>query len=144
MLLHIGFAAKYSAVNGIKRQNKDSGNIERQKRLRLQPEGLSRYGPTLLNQGLIEQVLVDYLDSTECVRVEWRQQAEALSIDPSPDADGDGKQFPVTVGVRSLDEGMSSVGFSPDLLSTNQIIWELSMRNTLLPVMVRIAGRGSR
>lgn len=111
----------------------------------MQPDDLSRHAQTLLNQGLIEQVLIDHLNSEGRVHVEWEKRAETLSIDEFPDSDDDDK-FPVAVGVRRLGEnGLFVSAARPGLLSrpqtANQTTWKQSAPDTSLHVMAHIAGR---
>lgn len=54
----------------------------------------------MLNQGVVEQTLIDYLDEKQRVRVEWRKRAESLHIANA--SDNDAKEFPVIVGVKRL------------------------------------------
>ncbi|EAW19726.1 putative FAD monooxygenase [Aspergillus fischeri NRRL 181] len=77
--------------------NKDTGKIERRKRLRSQSDSLSQYGQMLFNQGGIEQILLDYLSKTDRIAVEWNTRAETLTVSPG-NSDGD-DDFPVAVGV---------------------------------------------
>ncbi|KAF7159443.1 hypothetical protein CNMCM6106_006716 [Aspergillus hiratsukae] len=77
--------------------HKDTGKIERQKRLRSQPGSLSQFGQMLFNQGGIEQILLDYLSKMDRITVEWNTRAEKLSVCPQ-NMEGD-DDFPVAVGV---------------------------------------------
>lgn len=82
--------------------NKKSGNIQREKRTSLQPENLSRFGQVLLNQGLIEDVLIQYINAIGRVKVEWQKRAETL------DMSSNDSEYPVTVKVKDLaDSSMS-------------------------------------
>lgn len=56
----------------------------------------------MLNQGVVEQTLIDYLDEKQRARVEWRKKAESLHIANA--ADSAAKEFPVIVGVKRLKE----------------------------------------
>lgn len=62
-----------------------------------QPEDRSRYRQTYLNQGLVEQALLDHLNSTKAVQVEWK--AEAKSIETFSEIDSSVMDFPVTVEI---------------------------------------------
>lgn len=64
------------------RQDRDgeNGQLQREKRLETQPEGLSRFSQYLLNQGVMEQVMIDYLNERG-VRIEWSTRAESLDMD---------------------------------------------------------------
>ncbi|RJE19593.1 hypothetical protein PHISCL_08063, partial [Aspergillus sclerotialis] len=99
-------------------QNNQTGNLERKKRLQLQPDNISRYKQTLLNQGLIEQTLIDYVNSIGRVCVERRRRAEKLEI-ASEDADHD---FPVAVGVRNIDENGIPYPGSPEVIHARYLI----------------------
>ncbi|KAJ5577620.1 uncharacterized protein N7459_006584 [Penicillium hispanicum] len=78
--------------------NSKTGAIERVKRYETRPEQRSRFGQILLNQGVIEQVLNDYLHSKAAVTVEWDKEAETLQF--STATDDDAQRFPVTVVVK--------------------------------------------
>lgn len=56
----------------------------------------------MLNQGVVEQALIDYLNEKQHARVEWHKRAESLYIANA--ADNDEKEFPVIVGVKGLEE----------------------------------------
>ncbi|KAL3473832.1 FAD binding domain-containing protein [Aspergillus californicus] len=75
--------------------NKDSDRLECQQRMRSQPEGLSRFGQMLLNQGEIEQILIDYLDANGTVTVERQKRAEKIFF-------MDNETHPVAVETKSL------------------------------------------
>ncbi|RHZ44844.1 putative FAD monooxygenase [Aspergillus thermomutatus] len=77
--------------------NKDTGQVERRKRLRSQPGNLSQFGQMLFNQGGIEQILLDYLSQEGRIAVEWNTRAETLSIGPENILGND--DFPLAVGV---------------------------------------------
>lgn len=55
----------------------------------------------LLNQGTVEEVIIEYLNEKQHVRVEWHRRAECLQITTE-------KDFPVIVGVRRLGEDGTS------------------------------------
>lgn len=68
----------------------------------MQPENLSRFGQVLLNQGLIEDVLLRYINEIGRVKVEWNKKAETLDLSPN------GSEYPVTVKVKDVaDSSMS-------------------------------------
>ncbi|KAL6233624.1 hypothetical protein BDW75DRAFT_184867 [Aspergillus navahoensis] len=58
--------------------DKETSRLECQQRARSQPEGLSRFGQMLLNQGEVEQVLIDYIDSKGRVKIERQKLAEKV------------------------------------------------------------------
>jgi phenol 2-monooxygenase len=84
-------------VDALQGPNKDTGKIERQKRLRSQPGSLSQFGQMLFNQGGIEKILLDYLSKMDRITVEWNSRAEKLSVCPQNLEDDD--DFPVAVGI---------------------------------------------
>ncbi|KAJ5243929.1 hypothetical protein N7489_004025 [Penicillium chrysogenum] len=87
-----------------------TGNIERHKRYEADSGQSSRFGQIMLNQGAVEQVLVDYLRNKN-VYVERHKEAKTLHLLP---VDGEDKEeFPVIVRARSVEKcGMqSSSGF---------------------------------
>lgn len=68
----------------------------------MQPENLSRFGQVLLNQGLIEDVLLRYINETGRVKVEWSKRAETLDLSSND------SEYPVTVKVKDVaDSSMS-------------------------------------
>ncbi|EAW12083.1 putative FAD monooxygenase [Aspergillus clavatus NRRL 1] len=79
--------------------NKETGHIERRKRLPSQPGNLSQFGQMLYNQGQIEQVLLDYIAQQGRISVEWNTKAEGLEFVPNDDSEADAN-FPVLVKVR--------------------------------------------
>ncbi|KAL4868383.1 hypothetical protein BDV12DRAFT_209214 [Aspergillus spectabilis] len=58
--------------------NKESKNLECQQRMRSQPKGLSRFGQMLLNQGQVEQVMIDYLEDRGRVKIERQKRADKI------------------------------------------------------------------
>ncbi|KAL4983049.1 FAD binding domain-containing protein [Aspergillus falconensis] len=70
--------------------NKETSRLECQQRARSQSEGLSRFGQMLLNQGEVEQVLIDYIDSKGRVKIERQKLAEKVYFT-------DHESHPVTV-----------------------------------------------
>ncbi|PCG89585.1 Methyltransferase, domain of unknown function DUF2260 [Penicillium occitanis (nom. inval.)] len=72
------------------------GNIKRVKRTSSQPENLSRFGQVLLNQGLIEDILIQHINEIGRVNVEWQKRAEML------DLSSNFSDYPVTVKVKDL------------------------------------------
>ncbi|KAL4974682.1 FAD binding domain-containing protein [Aspergillus desertorum] len=70
--------------------NKETLGLECQQRTRSQPEGLSRFGQMLLNQGEVEQVLLDYIESKGRIKIERRKRAEKIYLT-------DHESHPVTV-----------------------------------------------
>lgn len=76
--------------------NSETGNIERKDKIESQPGSQSRYRQTYLNQGRVEQALIDHLESTGTVQVEWEKEAESLKIATGYPS----KEFPVAVEVR--------------------------------------------
>lgn len=63
---------------------------------------MPRLTQVLLNQGAVEQVFNDYLDSKGKFRVEWNKLAESINF--SAVTDENNKQFPVVVKVRCFGE----------------------------------------
>ncbi|KAL4879954.1 FAD binding domain-containing protein [Aspergillus karnatakaensis] len=74
--------------------NQSSKKLECQQRMRSQPPGLSRFGQVLLNQGQVEQVMIDYINSQGKVTVERQKRAEKIYFNEIEDA-----THPVTVEV---------------------------------------------
>jgi phenol 2-monooxygenase len=58
--------------------NGETGHIEQSERYELGPANGSKFGQILLNQGAIEQVFNDHLNSKGNIRVEWNKEAEPL------------------------------------------------------------------
>lgn len=77
--------------------NEDTENLECQHRVQSQPEGLSRFPQTLLNQGEVEQVMLDYLEERGRVRVERQKRAERIYF-----TDDDNDAYPVVVETKAL------------------------------------------
>ncbi|KAF7595400.1 hypothetical protein BBP40_006395 [Aspergillus hancockii] len=77
-----------------------SGNIRRIKKERCQPQKLSRFQQMLLNQGAIEQILIDYLDHMKRVHVERSRKADGLEPHSHCDPNRD-DEYPVHVRVVS-------------------------------------------
>lgn len=77
--------------------NKNTENLECQHRVQSQPEGLSRFPQTLLNQGEVEQVMLDYLEDRGRVRVERQKRAERIYF-----AEDDNDTYPVVVETKAL------------------------------------------
>jgi hypothetical protein len=63
----------------------------------------SRYGKVLLNQGAIEQILLNFLKEQQNISIEMHKKAERLHI--SSMSDQDNKGFPVSLGVRHTGQG---------------------------------------
>ena len=80
--------------------SEETGAIKRHKGDKPGPERMSKFRKMMLNQGVVEQTLIDYLDEKQRVRVEWRKRAESLHIANA--SDNDAKEFPVIVGVKRL------------------------------------------
>ncbi|KAL4737667.1 FAD binding domain-containing protein [Aspergillus similis] len=70
--------------------NKETSRLECQQRARSQPEGLSRFGQMLLNQGEMEQILIDYIESKGRVKIERQKRADKIYFT-------DHESHPVTV-----------------------------------------------
>ncbi|KAL3433571.1 FAD binding domain-containing protein [Aspergillus tetrazonus] len=70
--------------------NKETSRLECQQRARSQPEGLSRFGQMLLNQGEVEQILIDYIESKGRVKIERQRRADKIYFT-------DHESHPVTV-----------------------------------------------
>ncbi|KAL4899370.1 hypothetical protein BDW74DRAFT_163547 [Aspergillus multicolor] len=70
--------------------NKETSKLECQQRARSQPEGLSRFGQMLLNQGEVEQILIDYIESMGRIKIERQKRAEKIYFT-------DHESHPVTV-----------------------------------------------
>ncbi|KAB8217751.1 FAD binding domain-containing protein [Aspergillus novoparasiticus] len=79
-----------------------TGNIRRIKCQPSQPQELSRFDQMLLNQGAIEQILIDYLGSKARVHVERGRKAEKLRL-PSHSDQGNNNEYPVHVRVVAAD-----------------------------------------
>lgn len=77
--------------------NKDTENLECQHRVQSQPEGLSRFAQTLLNQGEVEQTMIDYLEERGRIRVERQKRAERIYF-----AEDDNDTHPVVVETKAL------------------------------------------
>jgi 2-polyprenyl-6-methoxyphenol hydroxylase-like FAD-dependent oxidoreductase len=92
-----GGKSSWANTDALQDPNKDTGQIERRKRLSSQSDSLSQYGQMLLNQGGIEQILLDYLSKMDRIAVEWNTKAETLTVS-SGNGEGD-DDFPVAVGV---------------------------------------------
>lgn len=93
--------------------DKESGDIKREKRTSSQPDNLSRFGQVLLNQGLIEDVLIQYVNGLGRAKIEWQKRAEMLDLSSKNDS-----EFPVMVKVKSLaDPSMTDVARFLDKLS---------------------------
>ncbi|KAE8140144.1 FAD binding domain-containing protein [Aspergillus pseudotamarii] len=80
--------------------DENTGHIRRIKCQPSQPQELSRFDQMLLNQGAIEQILIDYLHSKGRVHVERGRKAEDLELPDGSDQNGD-DAFPVHVRVIS-------------------------------------------
>ncbi|KAL4747510.1 hypothetical protein BDW72DRAFT_209517 [Aspergillus terricola var. indicus] len=70
--------------------NKETSRLECQQRARSQPEGLSRFGQMLLNQGEMEQILIDYIESKGRIKIERQRRADRIYFT-------DHESHPVTV-----------------------------------------------
>lgn len=71
----------------------------------MQPDNLSRFGQVLLNQGLIEDVLIQYINGLGRVKVEWQKRAEIL------DLSSDDSGYPVIVNVKTLADSGTGIIF---------------------------------
>lgn len=60
--------------------NRETGNIERRDQMDSQAKDRSSYRQTYLNQGLVEQALIDHLNLTGTVQVEWGIEAQSLEV----------------------------------------------------------------
>ncbi|KAF7620889.1 2-polyprenyl-6-methoxyphenol hydroxylase [Aspergillus flavus] len=80
--------------------NEKTGNIRRIKHQPSQTQELSRFDQMLLNQGAIEQILIDYLVSKGRVHVERERKAEELELPCHSDKKSD-EEYPVHVRVVS-------------------------------------------
>ncbi|KAJ5859626.1 hypothetical protein N7534_004903 [Penicillium rubens] len=78
-----------------------TGNIERHKRYEADSGQSSRFGQIMLNQGAVEQVLVDYLRNKN-VYVERHKEAKTLHL--LPVGGEDKEEFPVIVRARSVEK----------------------------------------
>ncbi|KAE8390084.1 FAD binding domain-containing protein [Aspergillus alliaceus] len=86
-----------------------SGDIHRIKRQRSQPQKLSRFEQMLLNQGGIEQILIDYLKAKGRVHVERNRKADGLDPDGCCESECH-DEFPVRVRIVSVkDEGKNEL-----------------------------------
>ncbi|KAL4758317.1 FAD binding domain-containing protein [Aspergillus foveolatus] len=70
--------------------NKETSRLECQQRARSQPEGLSRFGQMLLNQGEVEQILIDYIESKGRIKIQRQRRADKIYFT-------DHESHPVTV-----------------------------------------------
>ncbi|CAI7678460.1 unnamed protein product [Penicillium pancosmium] len=82
--------------------NSRTGNIEQANRYESDPKGMPGSRQVLLNQGAVEQVFNDYLDSKAKVCVEWNKLAESFSF--SAATEDDHEEWPVVVEVKSCGE----------------------------------------
>lgn len=57
----------------------------------------------LLNQGLIEDVLIQYINVIGRVKVDWNKRAEMLDVSPND------PEYPVTVGVKDVTDSSASI-----------------------------------
>ncbi|KAK6826771.1 hypothetical protein RU639_004573 [Aspergillus parasiticus] len=80
-----------------------TGNIRRIKCQPSQPQELSRFDQMLLNQGAIEQILIDYLATKGRVHVERERKAEKLGLPCQSDKKSD-DEYPVHVRVVSAND----------------------------------------
>lgn len=65
-------------IGGGQGVNKETSRLECQQRARSQPEGLSRFGQMLLNQGEVEQILIDYIELKGRVKIERQRRADKI------------------------------------------------------------------
>lgn len=97
----------------LKGVNEKNGNIEREKRLPSQPGYLSNFGQVLLNQGLIEDILIEYLNKSKQLAVEWQKRAEIIDLS-SEIENGDSEEHPLKITVKDLsDSSMLTLSFCP-------------------------------
>lgn len=76
----------------------------------------SRYNMVLLNQGIIEQIILDYLrlEQGERVEVEYGKQAETLELLEEGE-----DEYPVVVGVKRVGQnGLVILGFDGGCMLT--------------------------
>lgn len=78
----------------------DSGKIQRTQRVVGQPSSLSRFEQLGLHQGMIEQYLLDHLQTKGKVTVERNTVPERLEIDEK--VCGDSTAYAVTVDLRRI------------------------------------------
>ncbi|EMC94079.1 hypothetical protein BAUCODRAFT_124812 [Baudoinia panamericana UAMH 10762] len=96
-------------VNELASWNPDPHNpnyVKRTARLAAQPHDLSRFPQVSLNQGLTEQVLLDYLDRTGRVRLERSTRPESLVVDDGL-CDSD-EAHPITLTIRNTANGCAA------------------------------------
>ncbi|KAL2786246.1 FAD binding domain-containing protein [Aspergillus keveii] len=75
--------------------NTESGKLECQQRMRSQREGLSRFGQMLLNQGQVEQVMIDHINAQGHLSIERNKRADKIYFTDDP-------THPVSVEVKSV------------------------------------------
>ncbi|KAJ0413754.1 FAD binding domain-containing protein [Aspergillus carlsbadensis] len=75
--------------------NPESGKLECQQRVRSQREGLSRFNQMLLNQGQVEQVMIDYIEEQGHLSIERNKRADKVYFT-------DDHTHPVSVEVKSV------------------------------------------
>ncbi|KAL4933011.1 FAD binding domain-containing protein [Aspergillus undulatus] len=94
--------------------NPDSKKLECQHRARAQPPGLSRFEQVLLNQGVIEQIMLDYLTDQGRIKIERQKRAKKIYFT-------DNETHPVYVETKSLrtDRMAQLLKPNPDGLETS-------------------------
>ncbi|KAL3490712.1 FAD binding domain-containing protein [Aspergillus germanicus] len=75
--------------------NPESGKLECQQRMRSQRQGISRFGQMLLNQGQVEQVMIDYINGQGHLPIERNKRADKIYFTDDP-------THPVSVEVKSV------------------------------------------
>ncbi|KAL3466999.1 FAD binding domain-containing protein [Aspergillus heterothallicus] len=75
--------------------NDESQKLECQQRVRSQREGLSRFGQMLLNQGLVEQGMIDYVEEKGKIAIERNKRADKIYFTDNP-------KHPVAVETKSI------------------------------------------
>ncbi|KAL2842556.1 FAD binding domain-containing protein [Aspergillus pseudoustus] len=75
--------------------NPKSKELECEQRVRSQPADLSRFGQVLLNQGEVEQVMIDYIEEKGRVAIERNKSAEKIYFTDHP-------THPVAVETKSV------------------------------------------
>lgn len=86
--------------------NCETGDIECRDKMDSQPEERTRHRQTYLNQGLVEQALIDHLNSTQTLQVEWEKEGKDLEV--VPESNLSDMDFPVAVEVADAGKGEKS------------------------------------
>ncbi|KAK4889817.1 hypothetical protein LTR27_011435 [Elasticomyces elasticus] len=76
--------------------------IKRTQRAKGQPHGLSRYPQSILNQGSIEQILLDYVKAKVGVEVERNTSPQTLDVNEAACDDEDA--YPIVLTLKTHDE----------------------------------------